>query len=74
VAFAFERADTYLTLVLPQPCCCSSPRLRSGVSSWGKLGDGGGVAHLPVQLGVRLPTGEFWDIRNLVAAKLNGAS
>jgi hypothetical protein len=77
MAFAFERADTYLTLgvfaaaLLLLVARAALWRVVLGAS----LGMVAVWAVFRFGLGVRLPTGEFWDtIRNLVAAKLNGAS
>ena len=77
VAFAFERADTYLTLgvfaaaLLLLVARAALWRVVLGAS----LGMVAVWAVFRFGLGVRLPTGEFWDsIRDLVAAKFNGAS
>ena len=74
---AFERADTYLTLGV---FAAALLLLVARAALWrAVLGASLGMvavwAVFRFGLGVRLPTGEFWDsIRDLVAAKFNGAS
>lgn len=77
VALVFERTDTYLTLgvfaaaLLLLVARAALWRVVLGAS----LGMVAVWAVFRFGLGVRLPTGEFWDsVRDLVAAKLNGAS
>jgi len=77
LAFAFERADTYLTLGV---FAAALLLLVARAALWRVvLGASLGMVAVWVVfrlgLGVRLPAGEFWDtIRDLVAAKFNGAS